>query len=789
MAGSGIKSIAHLTLETVAHIEQADKVFYCVADPGTEAFIKSKAKEAIDLYILYDNDKNRYNTYVQMAEMMLRAARDGFFVVGVFYGHPGVFVSPSHRAIGIAQREGIETYMLPGISAEDCLFSDLGIDPSFTGCQTVEATDLLLRDRPLNIQGHVILWQVGVVGDTGFNFQGFKKTKFQVLVDRLEKDYGADHEIIHYFASTLSHSKPHIEPLAISELRNPNVEKRITGISTFYVPAKGRLLPKDEMAKKLGLRVDAKAPDRSFGGLKCPDISYNEGELRAVKALDTHTIPENYRKNRLSPALLPVLTQLATSPNAVTKFKRNPERFLATFDNITPNEKRVLKTSSPGMLRALSLRSSADVASQFVQAEFRDPTLAQKYASVLAQNNGDPDGETNIIAFLKQQGYDTTPEDVNTAYLQAISVNIDTYDGYYASTFTNGGDGPNILIQNGGVTVNGTAIKKPIYSQSLLQWSTSDGNAFNALLTFRVLTADDSGRPLPAGSYIGPQFYGSYWGNTKPTSPNIQGKTGTAPPQPVNPVNPVQPTPLDTFSGNFVTYICDANGKWSEDSTFVISDATGTTTATASYKGKTLNNFTYSGNESLSWSTTDGNDTNGSIGFFINKTSTSTNPTLGPQASGRVWPASGVMPEKPNFFMNTGQSANPATQSQPSAAAQLWKSIGINLGVGIATMIVGTALIELFKAVFLAKQNPGNAEIQAQLKEAIDKLNQKLDAQKQMSDQGVQTDEAGGAGEEVNPSDIPVPDAPVTTTDTTTTDVSMPIPISIDLQTKTILDN
>ena len=60
IVGSGIKSIAHMTLETVAHIEQADKVFYCVADPGTELFIQSRAKDATDLYTLYDDGKNRY---------------------------------------------------------------------------------------------------------------------------------------------------------------------------------------------------------------------------------------------------------------------------------------------------------------------------------------------------------------------------------------------------------------------------------------------------------------------------------------------------------------------------------------------------------------------------------------------------------------------------------------------------------------------------------------------------------------------------------------------------------
>ena len=69
---------------------------------------------AKDMYMLYDNDKMRRKTYVQMAEVMLHDVRKGLTVVGVFYGHPGVFVNPSHRAIAIARREGYQAMMLPG---------------------------------------------------------------------------------------------------------------------------------------------------------------------------------------------------------------------------------------------------------------------------------------------------------------------------------------------------------------------------------------------------------------------------------------------------------------------------------------------------------------------------------------------------------------------------------------------------------------------------------------------------------------------------------------------------
>ena len=56
-----------------------------------------------------------------------------------------VFVQPSHESIAIARLEGFSARMLPGISAEDCLFADIGLDPGKDGCQSFEATDFLRK--------------------------------------------------------------------------------------------------------------------------------------------------------------------------------------------------------------------------------------------------------------------------------------------------------------------------------------------------------------------------------------------------------------------------------------------------------------------------------------------------------------------------------------------------------------------------------------------------------------------------------------------------------------------
>ena len=106
MIGSGIKSAGHFTLEAVSHIKNADKVLYCVADPATEVFIRDLRPDALDLYVFYADDKKSYDTYMQMSEACIYFARRGLHVVCIFYGHPGVFVLPSHRAIQIALQQG-----------------------------------------------------------------------------------------------------------------------------------------------------------------------------------------------------------------------------------------------------------------------------------------------------------------------------------------------------------------------------------------------------------------------------------------------------------------------------------------------------------------------------------------------------------------------------------------------------------------------------------------------------------------------------------------------------------
>ena len=87
---------------------------------------------------LYGERKSRMKTYREMVHAMLTEVRAGKNVCVAFYGHPGVFAWAPHEAIRIARKEGYFAHMEPGISSEDCLYADLGIDPATFGCQHYE---------------------------------------------------------------------------------------------------------------------------------------------------------------------------------------------------------------------------------------------------------------------------------------------------------------------------------------------------------------------------------------------------------------------------------------------------------------------------------------------------------------------------------------------------------------------------------------------------------------------------------------------------------------------------
>jgi uncharacterized protein YabN with tetrapyrrole methylase and pyrophosphatase domain len=219
VVGTGIRTVGHMTLESIAWIKEADKVLYVVGDPIAEEMIKTlNPNGAESLATMYAVGKPRIQTYNEMIERILSCVRSGLVTCCACYGHPGVFVYPSHESVRRARAEGFSAKMLPGISSEDCLFADLGVDPGIQGCQSYEATDFLANGRRIDPTSSVVLWQIGVVGDATFKTAGYDLSALPLLIERLLQYYPATHPIYLYEAAVMPGCEPTILPVTVATL-------------------------------------------------------------------------------------------------------------------------------------------------------------------------------------------------------------------------------------------------------------------------------------------------------------------------------------------------------------------------------------------------------------------------------------------------------------------------------------------------------------------------------------------------------------------------------------------
>jgi precorrin-6B methylase 1 len=230
--GLGMMLGAHISPRSRSHIERADVVFGAVSDPLVELWLQQMHTDVRSLQPYYAEGKSRLDTYRQMVEAMLAEVRAGKKVVGVFYGHPGVFALVPHKAIAQARAEGFRAVMEPGISAEDCLYADLAIDPGKFGCQHYEASQFMFYRRQVDPSAYLILWQVGIAGDRSYaRFETGAEYR-RVLLDVLARHYPLEHQGTVYEAATLPINAPRMDTVALRDLP----ETALSMQSTLVIP-------------------------------------------------------------------------------------------------------------------------------------------------------------------------------------------------------------------------------------------------------------------------------------------------------------------------------------------------------------------------------------------------------------------------------------------------------------------------------------------------------------------------------------------------------------------------
>ena len=248
---------SHLTPLARSYIEQADVIFAALSDGIVEMWLEQMHPDVRSLQPYYgEGDKSRAITYREWVEVMMAEVRAGRNVCAVFYGHPGIFAWSPHEVIKVARAEGFRAHMEPGISAEDCLYADLGIDPGRVGCQHYEASQLLFCETRINPAAYLVLWQVGLVGDRSLKRFSTGPEYRQVLVDVLEKDYPLDHELIIYRGATLPIQQPRVRRVALRDLPATDV----TAEETVILPPSSALRPNQAVRERLAALDAAQQP-------------------------------------------------------------------------------------------------------------------------------------------------------------------------------------------------------------------------------------------------------------------------------------------------------------------------------------------------------------------------------------------------------------------------------------------------------------------------------------------------------------------------------------------------
>jgi hypothetical protein len=238
IVGLGIVNVDQVTRETERVVRECNEVLYVDTGIATRQFLESLCPRVTSLYeTSYAEGAHRLDAYSHMAARVVDAALDHPPVAFAVQGHPVVGVQAPFLIRDLAAALGLSVTVLPGVSAMDCLFAELMIDPCLFGLQMYEATDLLLRRRPLQPDVPALIWQVGAVETRLHTMCRSRPERFDGLRTHLLRFYPPTHVVSAVFASPHPLMKSQVIPFAIEAIGRHAAE--LHAGYTLFIPASG----------------------------------------------------------------------------------------------------------------------------------------------------------------------------------------------------------------------------------------------------------------------------------------------------------------------------------------------------------------------------------------------------------------------------------------------------------------------------------------------------------------------------------------------------------------------
>ena len=257
IVGTGIVGTHQLTREAEEVIRRCKRTFVIDSGYGIAEYIETLSPGVTQLGTLYQPGRNRLPTYRKMAAEVVSAAVADSPVCFATYGHPWVYCYPTTLITRAAPLLGLHVEVFPGISSFDTLLVDLGDDIAFNGVQMYEATDLLLRRRPIQNDVTCIIWQPTMFGDPTYPTKPYTAEQFKPLQDYLLRFYPDDHEATLVMTKTFPLMRSVVQRLRLRDLAAEL--ERAPPVGTLYIPAVDQRPVEDgelmEMMQTRGLRT------------------------------------------------------------------------------------------------------------------------------------------------------------------------------------------------------------------------------------------------------------------------------------------------------------------------------------------------------------------------------------------------------------------------------------------------------------------------------------------------------------------------------------------------------
>jgi precorrin-3B methylase len=251
IAGLGVATTVQVTREVEQAVRASREVLYLDTGVATREYLEGLCPRVTSLYEeTYFEERWRETGYERTAARVIEAALDHAPVTFAIHGHPLIAAHPPFLAMERARAAGLRVRVLPGVSAIDTILADLRLDPVVHGFQMYEATDLLLRRRPLQADVPALIWQIGPL-ETCLHTQRLSRPeRFARFVAHLRLYYPPRHEVVAIYCSPHPLLPPTVLRFALEDMGRHAAQIH-SGFSLYVPPTGSRPIEDHDLLSKL----------------------------------------------------------------------------------------------------------------------------------------------------------------------------------------------------------------------------------------------------------------------------------------------------------------------------------------------------------------------------------------------------------------------------------------------------------------------------------------------------------------------------------------------------------